>query len=311
MKKISIITPVYNEEANVPVFYEQVKKVISPLSAKYDFEIIFVNDGSKDKTAEIIKKLSVSDTKVKYLEFSRNFGKEIATTAGFNNAKGDCAILLDADLQHPIELIPKFIADWEQGSEVVVGIRKASQSDTFIKIWGSKLFYKIMSRISETEVAPNSTDFCLLDRKVLDAFNQCQEKTRITRGLLAWLGFKRSHIEFEAKPRVNGQASYSTLKLIKLALSSFVSMSLFPLKLAGYLGVFITTVSGVLGLFILIEKTVLGDPWNFTWLSVLVIAILFLVGIILSCLGLIALYIGSISLEVSNRPMYVIREEKL
>jgi dolichol-phosphate mannosyltransferase len=311
MKKISIITPTYNEEINIPLFYEQVKRILLPLSTKYDFEIIFVDDGSTDKTAEILKKLTDSDSKVKYLEFSRNFGKEMATTAGLNHCKGDCAILIDVDLQHPVEIIPKFITDWETGFEVVVGIRKSSKSDTFIKVFGSKLFYKIMSKISDTEMAPSSTDFRLIDRKVIDAFNQCTERERITRGLIAWLGFKRSFIEFEAKERVNGKASYSTLKLIKLALSSFVSMSLFPLKLAGYLGILIILISGLFGIFIFIEKVILGDPMGFTWLSFLIIAILFLVGIILSCLGLIALYIGSISQEVSNRPMYVIRDKKL
>ena len=311
MKKVSIITPIYNEEINIPLFYEQVKKVILPLFSKYDFEIIFVDDGSTDKTAEVLKKITDSDSQVKYLEFSRNFGKEMATTAGLNHCKGDCAILIDADLQHPVEIIPKFIADWEKGFEVVVGIRKSSKSDTFIKIFGSKLFYKIMSKISDTEMAPSSTDFSLIDRKVIDAFNQCTERERITRGLIAWLGFKRSFIEFEAKKRANGEASYSTLKLIKLALSSFVSMSLFPLKLAGYLGIFIILISGLFGIFIFIEKVILGDPMGFTWLSFLVVAILFLVGIILSCLGLIALYIGSISQEVSNRPLYVIRDKKL
>jgi len=311
MKKISIITPIYNEEVNIPLFYEQVKKIISSLSPKYDFEIIFVDDGSTDKTAEISRKIADSDSQVKYLEFSRNFGKEMATTAGLNHCKGDCAILIDADLQHPVEIIPKFIMDWEKGFEVVVGIRKSSKSDTFIKIFGSKLFYKIMSKISDTEIAPSSTDFRLIDRKVIDAFNQCTERTRITRGLIAWLGFKRSFVEFEANERVNGKASYNTLKLIKLALSSFVSMSLFPLKLAGYLGIFIIVVSGFLGILIFVEKVILNDPMGFTWLAFLVVAVLFLVGVILSCLGLIALYIGSISQEVSNRPMYVIRDKKL
>lgn len=311
MKKISIISPVYNEESNIPIFYDQVKMVILSLLGKYDFEIIFVDDGSTDKTLEIIKALAGSDLCVKYIEFSRNFGKEMAITAGLHLAKGDGAILIDVDMQHPIEKIPEFIVSWEQGNEVVVGIRNSSKSDTLMKVLGSKLFYKIMSQISETEIIPNSTDFRLLDRKVIDAFNQCTERTRITRGLIAWLGFKRSLIEFEANDRASGQASYSTFKLIKLALSSFVSMSLFPLKLAGYLGIFITLVSGLLGLLMFIEKVVFNDPWHFTWLAVMVIAILFLVGIILSCLGLIALYIGSIHGEVSNRPMFVIRDKNI
>ncbi len=308
-KTISIIVPVYNEEKNIPLINAELSNVFSYLS--YDYEIIFVNDGSKDNSQQIIESLVKKDRKIKNIEFSRNFGKEMATTAGLNHCKGDCAILIDADLQHPVEMIPKFIDNWEKGDEVVIGVRKISKSDTFIKILGSKLFHKIISIISEIEMMPNSTDFRLIDRKVIDAFNECTERTRLTRGLIAWLGFKRSGIEFEAKGRTNGKASYSTLKLIKLAFSSFVAMSMFPLKIAGYLGIFITSISGLLLSLIFVEKVIFNDPWNFTWLAFLVVSILFLVGIILSCLGLIALYIGSISKEVSNRPLYIIRNSKL
>ena len=308
-KIISIIVPVYNEETNIPLIKAELFNVFSSLP--YDYEIIFVNDGSKDGSQQAIENLTKKDKKIKSIEFSRNFGKEMATTAGLHYCTGDCAILIDADLQHPPETISKFVVDWEKGYEVVVGIRKNCKSDTFVKVLGSKLFYKIMSKISETEIAPHSTDFRLIDRKVIDVFNQCTERTRITRGLIAWLGFKRSFIVFEANERIHGKASYSTYKLIKLALSSFVAMSLFPLKIAGYLGIATTSISGLLLLFIFIEKVIFSDPMHFTWLSFFVIAILFLVGIILSCLGLIALYIGNIHNEVSGRPLYVIREKKL
>jgi dolichol-phosphate mannosyltransferase len=310
-KIISTIIPVYNEEKNIPLINSELLNVFSTLP--YDYEIIFVNDGSKDNSQQIINDFIKKNKKTKSIEFSRNFGKEMATTAGLNHCKGDCAILIDADLQHPVEIIPKFIMDWEKGFDVVIGIRKSSKSDTFIKTFGSKLFYKIMSKISDTEIAPNSTDFRLIDRKVIDAFNQCTEKTRITRGLIAWLGFKRSFVEFEANERAHGKASYSTIKLIKLALSSFVAMSLFPLKIAGYLGIFITLLSGVIGVFIFIEDFLLKDPLNmgFSWPAMLALLNMFLIGIILSCLGLIALYIGSISREVSNRPMYVVRNKNI
>ena len=308
-KIISIIVPVYNEEKNVPLIKTELSNVF--LSLPYDYEIIFVNDGSKDNSQKAIENLTKNDNKIKSIEFSRNFGKEMATTAGLHYCKGDCAILIDADLQHPPETIPQFIADWEKGYEVVVGVRKCSKSDTFVKVLGSKLFYEVMSRISETDMAPHSTDFRLIDRKVIDVFNQCTERTRITRGLIAWLGFKRSFVVFEAKARAHGKASYSTLKLIKLALSSFVTMSLFPLKIAGYLGILITLPSGLLLLFIFIEKVLFNDPMHFTWLAFMVVAILFFIGIILSCLGLIALYVGNIHNEVSGRPLYVIRNKNV
>jgi len=308
-KVVSIIIPVHNEEKNIPLIKAEISDIF--LSLSYDYEIIFVNDGSDDNSQIAIEDLIKTDKRIKNIEFSRNFGKEMAMTAGLNHSRGDCAIIIDADLQHPTEMIPVFIADWEKGNEVVVGIRKSSKSDTLIKTFGSNLFYKIMATISEVEMIPNSTDFRLIDRKVINVFNQCTERTRITRSLISWLGFKTSFIEFEARERANGKASYSTLKLIKLALSSFVAMSLFPLKIAGYLGIFITSTSGLLLLFILLEKLIFNDPWHFTWLAFLVVSILFLAGIILSCLGLIALYIGAILQDVSGRPLYVVRSKNI
>ncbi|MFA5188767.1 MAG: glycosyltransferase family 2 protein [Patescibacteria group bacterium] len=308
-KTISLIVPVYNEERNIPLLYDRLKKVLG--RCPFNYEILFVNDGSNDCSASELKKISVLDNKVKVIEFSRNFGKEIALTAGLHNCFGDCAIMLDADFQHPLELIPEFIAKWENGAEVVVGVRSNS-SEKFIKKYGSLVFYKIMSRISETELLSGATDFRLLDKAVISEFRRFTEKNRLTRGLIAWLGFKRDFVYFNAQPRINGVPGYGTLKLVKLAMSSIVSLSLFPLKIAGYLGIFITLVSGIMGLFIVLEKYIFNDPWrmNFTGSAILAVIILFLVGIILSCLGLIALYIAHIHSEVINRPIYVIRKRE-
>ena len=256
-KTISVVIPVFNEEENIPLILGELSVVMAKLARDrgYKHEIIFVDDGSTDGTLEAIKKAAnlaaapANGGQISYIEFSRNFGKEMATTAGLNYCKGDCAIVIDADLQHPVKMIPAFITEWENGSEVVVGVRKACKSDSWIKVLGSRLFYKIMAAISHTDIIPNSTDFCLIDRKVIDAFNKCTERTRITRGLIAWLGFKKIAVEFEAKERAKGKASYNHIKLFKLALSSFVAMSLFPLKVAGYLGIFITAISGLLGVF--------------------------------------------------------------
>ncbi|MEI6396860.1 MAG: glycosyltransferase family 2 protein [Candidatus Taylorbacteria bacterium] len=315
-KTISIVIPVFNEEENIPLILGELSTVMSKLAQPtalgggYKHEIIFVDDGSTDGSADVIKKLCDSNSNISYLEFSRNFGKEMSITAGLNHCKGDCAIIIDADLQHPTSVIPSFISEWEKGYEVVVGIRRKSKSDCLTKIIGSKLFYGIMSRISEIEFIPNSTDFLLMDRKVIYAFNQCTERTRITRGLIAWLGFRRSLVEFDASERRTGKAGYSYAKLLRLALSSFVAMSLFPLKVAGYLGILITAVAGLLGIFILTDRFFLHNFFAFTWLATLTVINIFLIGIVLSCLGLIALYIAAISKDVSNRPMYVIRESK-
>ena len=311
-KLISVIIPTYNEEMNIPLIYKEIKEVFLLLMDKYEYEIIFVDDGSADNSVEVLEKLANLDNKVKYLEFSRNFNKEIATSAGIHHSKGDAVIMIDADLQHPVELIPEFIKKWEDGADIVIGIRTKNKGEGFIKKIGSYLFYKIMNLISDTKIIPQATDFRLIDKKVIKEFNRLTEKTRITRGLIDWLGFKKDFIYFKAKERYNGKAKYNNLKLAKLALSAVISQSLFPLRFGGYLGIFISFFSGILGLFILIEKYILNDPFdmNFSGPAILAVIILFLVGIILSCLGLMALYIGNIQKEVANRPMYIIRKKK-
>jgi dolichol-phosphate mannosyltransferase len=319
MKKlISIVVPAYNEEGNIAAFYSTLTSVLEKHASEatlahmptYEYEVIFINDGSEDKTAELVSELASKNPHVKYIEFSRNFGKEVATSAGLHHAHGASAIIVDADLQHPIHLIPEFITKWEQGAEMVVGVRKANQGEGMVKKVGSYFFYKLMNAIAEVKTIPGSTDYRLIDRKVIDEFNRFTERQRMTRGLLDWLGFKKDYIYFVANSRTAGKASYRTSKLIKLAISSFVSNSLFPLKFAGYLGIVIILVSTLLGLFMFTERFVLGDPWHFAFsgTALLAVAILFLVGIMLSCLGLIALYIANIHGEVVNRPLYAIRE---
>jgi dolichol-phosphate mannosyltransferase len=313
MKLISIIIPAHNEEKNIPLVYAELQKVSKSLADKYVFEVLFVNDGSGDGTIREIEKLADADQNVKYIDFSRNFGKEVATTAALNNCQGDACIILDADLQHPVELIPEFVKKWEQGAEVVVGIRNKNKSVGLMKKIGSKIFYKIINRIAEVKVIPNATDFRLLDRVVIDEFNRFTETNRMTRALIDWLGFKRDFIYFNANERINGDASYSFWKLFKLALNSFVSLSLLPLKLAGNLGMAITFVSGIAGLYILLGKYFFHWRFASTFSDAenLAILILFLVGIILVSIGLMALYIANIHSEVINRPMYVIRKKRI
>jgi dolichol-phosphate mannosyltransferase len=221
--------------------------------------------------------------------------------------------MLDADMQHPIELIPEFISKWEKGFEVVIGIRNKNKSVGFLKKIGSAIFYKIINKITDVEVVPNSTDFRLLDRVVIDEFNRFTETNRMTRALIDWLGFRRDYINFEANDRIHGDASYSFWKLMKLALNSFVSLSLLPLQLAGNLGIVITLISGTAGLYILLGKYFYRTPFASTFSDSenLAILLVFLVGIILMSIGLMALYIANIHGEVINRPMYVIRKKKL
>lgn len=314
MKKlISFVIPVCNEERNIELSYTAITKTFLALANKYNYEIIFVDDGSIDGTNEAIKKIVVKDQKVKYIEFSRNFGKEMATSAGLDAANGDAVLMIDADLQHPVETIPTFIKKWEAGAEVVVGVRNKNKGEGLVKKAGSCLFYKIMNAIGETKIITRATDYRLLDKKVVLAFRRFTEHERMTRGLIDWLGFKRDYVYFDANERINGQAGYNNIKLTKLALSSFVAHSLFPLKLAGYLGVLITFFFGMAGFLLFVGKYILHNNFamSISGSAQLAILIIFLVGLILACLGLVALYIANIKTEVANRPNYVIRNKKL
>jgi glycosyltransferase involved in cell wall biosynthesis len=307
-KLISIVVPMHNEEKNIPLFYSELKETIRPLD--YLFEIIFVDDGSTDGTATGLRRITESDPDVKVIQFSRNFGKEAATTAGLDHCQGAACLLMDGDLQHPVRLIPEFLEKWGNGAELVVGVRTKNIGEGFSKKIGSFLFYKTINKISETEITPHATDYRLLDRMVIDEFRRLKERSRMTRALIDWLGFKRDYIYFQAQERIHGNPGYSYLKLVKLAGSSYIAHSLLPLKLAGYLGVGITLLSGILGLIMLLDRFLLKDSWmfNFSGPAMLATMILFMVGIVLICLGLIALYIGNIHVEVANRPIYVIKK---
>lgn len=305
---ISIIIPVHNEEQNVPILFESLDAEISKIQ-NYDFEIIFVNDGSTDGTLNELDKIRQTSTKTQILDFSRNFGKEAATTAGIKAAEGAACIMIDGDLQHPVEKIPEFIAKWEEGAEVVVGVRKSNKGYGLAKKIGSYFFYKLINQISETNIISGSTDFRLLDRAVVDEFNKLTEKNRMTRALIDWMGFRRDYIFFEVNERFHGNPSYSMWKLIKLAFNSMVSLSLFPLRIAGYLGMIITVSAGSLGAYMLFTNYIIGTV-NYSGPAILAVINVFLIGVVLVCLGLITLYIANIQSEVVDRPLYIIRKPK-
>ena len=307
MKTLSIIVPVYNEEKNVILMHKALSEVAEQLT-NYEFEFIFVNDGSKDNSWETIKQEASNDKRIVAIDFSRNFGKELALTAGVQNCTGDAAIFLDADLQHPPALIPQFVEKWEQGAEVVAGIRKTTEKKSFIKDAGSKLFYALMRRFSRNVLTRNSTEFKLIDRKVINELVRFTEHNRLFRGLIEWMGFKTETIEFVAPERVNGIATYSLRKLFSLAINSLTSFSLFPLKLAGYLGVLITFVSFILLCVMLVFKFILHLA-IFSSISYVIVTNTFVLGVVLIALGIMALYIGQIHAEVIGRPLYVVREK--
>jgi glycosyltransferase involved in cell wall biosynthesis len=308
--RLSIIIPSYNEGANIAPMYAQLQKVVKELEQEgLAIELLFVNDGSSDDTLEQLHALANHDARIKVIDLTRNFGKEVATTTGIHYATGDALLMIDADGQHPAELIPEFIKKWQEGAQVVVGVRESNQREGLVKRLGSKWFYSLFNRFTGSELVPGSTDFRLIDRVVQTEFVKMTERNRITRGLIDWLGFKHEYIYFNANERMNGDPTYIIAKLIKLALNSFISLSLAPLYFSIYAGVVILPLSALLGIFSLVEM-VIGDPLglHITGTAFLVILILFLVGILLISQGIMALYLSHIHTETQNRPLFVINK---
>lgn len=305
--KVAIIIPVYRESANLRLLYDRLEAVTQSLS-QYTWEYVLVNDGSPDASLEVLHSLASEDPKFKVVDLSRNFGKEIALSAGVHEAEDvDIVICMDADLQHPPELIPKLLAEWEGGAEVVVTIRTDIEKQPLLRRVGSHLFYWLMSNISGLDMRPQTTDFRLYDKKVIKAFKHATERERLFRGIMDWMGFRKAYVEFKAPARNAGEAGYSYIKLWRLAINSITSFSLWPLKLAGYLGGLITVLSGGLLLW-MIANYLIHSRWDYTPLAIVVVANTFLIGIVLMAIGLVALYVGNIHTEVINRPLYIVRE---
>jgi glycosyltransferase involved in cell wall biosynthesis len=302
---LSVVVPLYNEAGGLQRFHDGLLEVVKGLT--YDFEIIYVDDGSEDDTTKIIRQFSLKNESVKLLKLSRNFGKENALTAGITAARGPAILMLDGDGQHPVESIPEFFEKWQNGAKVVVGIRQGKVAG-WMKRTSSRLFYKLFNRLTGQQLKAGSTDFRLLDRSVQQVFLELKERDRITRGLIDWLGFKRDYVYFKASPRMHGEAAYSSQQLINLATNSFVSLSPKPLYMIGYLGVFITAGALVLGSVVFFEQIILNDPfnWNFTGTAMLGILTLFLVGIVLLSQGILSLYVSHIHSQSKGRPLYVI-----
>lgn len=309
-KLISLIIPVFNEGKNIPHLYDAIIKEWQKSLSSYELEMIFVDDGSSDHSMKVIHELAAKDERVRFIEFSRNFGKEVATTAGIHDCRGDACIMMDADLQHPVEILAQFIKKWNAGAEVVIGVRKTSKSDSWIKKTGGKVFYSIMKRISDVPVIPQATDYRLLDRMVIDAFNELPERNRMTRGLIDWLGFQREIIYFDANDRLNGEAQYSTFQLFRLAFTSFISLSMLPLRITGYLGIFIVLISVIFGIVIVLDRYFMEWDLHFSGSVILADLIVFLIGIVLISLGLLAFYIANIYHETQGRPLYVVRKKR-
>lgn len=303
---VSIVVPVYNEALGLLAFHESLIAVLEAQSS-FRYQIIYVDDGSTDRTATLVRELHGKDTAVSLVKLSRNFGKEIATTAGIHEAQGECVITLDADGQHPVELIPEFIRRWRDGDKVVIGLRTANQHEGPLKRYGSRLFYWLINRLAGVKLVSGATDFRLIDRTIQQEFVRMTEHGRITRGLIDWLGYQREYVPFKAKPRLHGEAGYSFRKLFKLAIDSVISLSVSPLFIAAYIGAVVLPLSVLVG-FVMLVNGLLGDPlaWRTTGSAYVVVLLLFLVGVLLVSQGIIGLYLSHIHTETQNRPLYVI-----
>jgi glycosyltransferase involved in cell wall biosynthesis len=304
---LSVVVPLYNEAASLVHLHESLVPVVSD-ATKGNFEILYCNDGSTDETASIVRKLHDDDARVKLLSLSRNFGKELTLAAGIAKAKGQAIILLDGDGQHPVDRIPDFIAAWNTGAKVVIGIDNDYERQGFIKSLGSRLFYSLYNRMTGEMAVQGASDFRLIDRSVQQEIIKFKEPDRITRGLIDWVGFKRAYVHFQTRTRIGGEATYSIRKLTRLASHSFVSMSPVPLYIFGYLGIVITSFALLLGVSVIAEQLLLSDPlkWRFTGTAMLSILVLFLVGLLLMSQGIIALYISHIHNLAKQRPLYII-----
>ena len=307
MKKIVIVIPVYCEEESLPFFWNNLLSVVSNLRI-FEFTFIFVNDGSEDSTFKILLNFSRMDSRVKIIDFSRNFGKEVALVAGAVTAKDfDALITIDSDMQHPPELMVKMLQRWESGAEIVVALRTENHGHSTFRKYASNKFNFIMNKISQTEFKKGSTDFRLYDKKIINEFVKFKEQIRTFRSLIDWMGFTKDYIYFSAPDRSYGNSTYSTIKLLKLALDGFTTFTLLPLKIIGLVGLIIMSTSFFLLTFMFYSYFFSGIPL-YTPLAIFVVINTFLVGLVLIVLGLLALYIGNIQTEVLGRPLYIIRK---
>ncbi|MCW3162299.1 glycosyltransferase family 2 protein [Chryseobacterium oryctis] len=307
MKKISIVIPAYNEEGNVTLIHEKIKEIFSGLK-NYDFEIIFVNDGSRDNTQTKLEELSQKYEEIKYIEFSRNFGHQPAVKAGMDNAKGNAVISMDGDLQHPPELIPKMIEKWEEGYDIVFTIRTYPKQISIFKRKTSDFFYKILSSLSDVNLTKGGgSDFRLMDANAVEVMRNFKEDDLFLRGLTSWMGFKQTGIEFTASERASGESSYNLKKMLTFAFTGITSFSVKPLYIAAYLGFLLSGLS-VFGyisyvIYAFVVKTEISG-----WAS-LIMTIVFFGGLQLIMLGIIGIYLGKIFKQVKERPNYIIKNK--
>lgn len=303
--KVSLLIPCYNEEASLPILYEELVSLMDH-HTQYEWEVLFVNDGSRDATIQLIKDLHRKDSRIAYVDLSRNFGKEAAMLAGFDYVTGDCMVILDADLQDPPSLIPEMLKYWEEGYDDVYAKRASRGKESWLRKKLSLLYYDILQRSTKVEILPNVGDFRLLDRKCIEALKSLRESERYTKGMFCWVGFNKKEIVFDRGDRVAGNTSWNFLSLFNLAIEGITSFTTTPLRLSTIMG-FVVSLFAFIYMCVIVTKTLIwGDEvQGFTTLFVF---ISFLGGVQLISLGIIGEYLGRIFHETKNRPVYVVKE---
>lgn len=306
MKKISLIVPCYNEEEALPFFYKEISRVSDEMN-NYDFELIFVDDGSKDKTLETLQKLSAKDKRITYISLSRNFGKEAAMYAGFINASGEYAAVMDADMQDPPSLLPEMAAYLESGEYDSVATRRLNrEGEPRIRSFFARAFYRIINKISDADIVDGARDYRLMKREMVDAIIEMGEYNRFSKGIYGWVGFKTKWLPFQNAERIAGETKWSFWKLFKYSLDGIINFSQVPLSIASWSGILLTGIALFIILFICIRKLLFGDPVA-GWASLTCI-IMFIGGIQLFCMGIIGQYLSKMYLEIKKRPHYIVRQ---
>lgn len=305
MKKISILVPCYNEEASLPLLYPELKELMDK-TTNYQWEVLFINDGSKDNTLQILKELREKDNRICYVDLSRNFGKENAMLAGFDYVTGDCMVIMDADLQDPPSLIPQMIQYWEEGYEDVYAKRNNRGKESWLRKKFSLLFYAILQKSTRFEVLKNVGDFRLLDRSCIEALKKLRETERYTKGMFCWIGYRKKEIVFDRGDRAAGQSNWNFFSLFNLAIEGITSFTTTPLRFASVFGFIIAFFAFILMIYYLVKTIIWGD--DIQGFPTLITVILFLGGVQLLSIGILGEYLGRIFNETKNRPVYIARE---
>ena len=305
MKKITIIIPAYNEEESLPHLYERLQKLMNSME-NYEFEILFVNDGSKDNTIHLIKEYRNKDKRISYVDFSRNFGKEIAMIAGLDYAVGDCVIFMDADLQDPPELIPELVQYWEEGYDDVYAKRNSRKGETWLKKFTSKMYYRVLQSLTSVPIQKDTGDFRLLDRRCVNALKKMRESQRNSKSMFSWIGYKKKEVLYDRDPRVAGQTKWNYKKLVDLAIDGITSFTTSPLRISTYISIptFITLF--VYFIYVIIKCIVTSTAVQA--FQAIILLILFFSGVQILLFGIIGEYLGRIFNESKNRPLYLVNE---